>query len=156
MDFKTVKLESIKQKMFNATSEEYNIIFDRILNILEFLNGINQNEERNNYIDTKLNSLKKDRDYIYYKSIELVFKKDAVANALPDILSNLLSNSVDTSQNILVDYITILAFSCFSTSLIGDGYLKTLSDYLLSQFRLDWLLNNWNYIENKIKELKKI
>lgn len=148
MDTKLEKLSMIKDKMDKANNEELMSAFDRIIDILTFIKSICEDNTAENAVGDKLIELKNNNDYIYFKSIELVFIENTTSAVLPEILTNFLANS-EASIN---DYITVLAFSSFTDHLRGDGYNKNLTNYLLSHFNVDFLKENWDYIEDKLND----
>lgn len=151
MEQKLERLEIIKEKMLNAPDEELLLCIDRISDILLFVNSMTC-DNFDAITEDKLKELKDKNDFIYYKSIELVFLNNDTKQSLIEILTNLLSNSLNVSQQITVDYITVLAFSSFSDGLRAEGYVDNLANYLISHFRMDFLIGYWNKINTKLEK----
>lgn len=155
MEQKLERLEIIKEKMLNAPDEELLLCIDRISDILSFVKDI-YSDNFDIILENKLKELKNKHDFIYYKGIELVFKKNNTKQSLIEILTNLLSNSLNISQQITVDYITVLAFSSFSDGLRAEGYVDNLANYLLSHFKIDFLIGYWDKINSKLESVKEV
>lgn len=155
MEQKLERLEIIKEKMLNAPDEELLLCIDRISDILSFIKDI-YSDNFDIILENKLKELKSKHDFIYYKGIELVFKKNNTKQSLIEILTNLLSNSLNISQQITVDYITVLAFSSFSDGLRAEGYVDNLANYLLSHFKIDFLIGYWDKISGKLESIKEV